>query len=449
MAIGGGAVAILIKGGRVLDPANQIDRTCDVLVDEGGIVQVADEIAVDSETRVIDATGLIVTPGWIDAHTHLRDPGLTYKEDLTTAARASLAGGFVRVCCMPNADPPLDTAERIADIIERGRATGIHIHPIGTITVGRRLQDIAPLSVMAEAGAIGFSDDGESTVSIDAMREALRLSTELNLPIMVHCEDPDHLEGGSIHRGNVSAELDDPGVPAEAEEAFIARDIELAEETGGWLHVLHVSTVRGASMVKDAKARGVRVTAEVMPHHMTLTDEWVAGRRRFAGEDEVVDIGRVDTDAKVNPPLRPEADALGLAAFVRDGTFDFIATDHAPHAKRDKDVPLSQAAFGMSGLELAIPSMLKIIERGDLDWPEVVACFTARPASTLNLPGGTLQPGADADITVIDPAREWVVDETTLQSKSKNTPLLGMRVRGRALMTMVGGKILHDELSQR
>lgn len=449
MGIGGSNVAILIRHGRVIDPASGVDRVADVLIDSGRISQVGDGVTAGPATQVVEATGLIVTPGWIDAHTHLRDPGFTYKEDLNTAARAALAGGFVRVCCMPNTNPPLDTAEGILDIIERGSETGIHIHPIGTITVGRRLQEIAPLEEMARAGAVGFSDDGESTESIEAMRSALRLSSELNLPIMVHCEDPDLLEGGSIHRGSVSEELGDPGVPAEAEEAYIARDITLAEETGGWLHVLHVSTVRGARMVADAKARGVRVTAEVMPHHMTLTDEWVAGRRRFAGEDEIIDIGRVDTNAKVNPPLRPESDALGLAAFVCDGTFDFIATDHAPHAPRDKNVPLSQAAFGMSGLELAIPSMVKVIERGELSWPVVVASFTDRPARTLNLPGGTLGVGANADVTIIDPEREWNVEKATLQSKSKNTPLLGMTVRGRAVMTIVEGKILHDELSQR
>src|SRR5690606_16872291 len=218
-----------------------------------------------------------------------------------------------RVCCMPNTDPALDTAERVADIVARGKDTGIHIHPVGTITVGRLLEDLAPLREMAAAGAVGFSDDGESTRPEETMRAALRLSTELNLPIMVHCEDPELARGGSMHRGVVSAELGDPGIPAAAEEEYIARDLRLAAETGGWLHVLHVSTVRGAEMVRAAKAAGTRVTAEVMPHHLTLTDEWVAGRRRFAGEPEPrMILGRVDPNAKVNPPLRPEADALGL-----------------------------------------------------------------------------------------------------------------------------------------
>jgi dihydroorotase len=300
---------------------------------------------------------------------------------------------------------------------------------------------------MAAAGAIGFSDDGESTVSEDTMRAALRLSGELNMPIMVHCEDPDMARGGSMHRGRVSEEVGDPGIPAEAEESYIARDIRLAEETGGWLHVLHVSTVRGAQMVADAKARGARVTAEVMPHHLTLTDEWVAGRRRFAGHSETLDIGRVDTNAKVNPPLRPEADALGMLDFVLDGTFDFIATDHAPHAPQDKPETLADAASGMSGLELAIPTMALLVRDGRLSWEHVVRLFTAAPADVLNLPGGSIEAGADADITVIDPQRRWTVTEGALRSKSKNTPMLGMEVQGRAVITILGGEIRHDELS--
>jgi dihydroorotase len=351
------------------------------------------------------------------------------------------------MCCMPNTVPALDTPAAIRDVVERGAETGVHVHPIGTITVGRLLSDLAPLGAMAGAGAIGFSDDGESTVSEEVMRAALRLSTELNRPIMVHCEDPDLARGGSMHRGSVSEELGDPGIPAAAEENYIERDIRLAEETGGWLHVLHVSTVRGAEMVRSAKARGVRVTAEVMPHHLTLTDEWVAGRRRFAGHSYTLDIGKVDTNAKVNPPLRPESDALGLLDFVHDGTFDFIATDHAPHAERDKPATLSEAASGMSGLELAIPTMSVLVADGRISWADVVRLFTLAPAQTLNLDGGTLAPGAVADVTVIDPSRVWAVTPDTLESRSKNTPLLGMEVTGKAVVTIVAGEVLHDDRS--
>jgi len=343
--------------------------------------------------------------------------------------------------------PALDTAERIRDIVERGGASGIHIHPIGTITVGRLLEDIAPLAEMAAAGAIGFSDDGESTRSEEAILEALRLSAQLGLPIMVHCEDPALASGGVLNEGGVSRDLGLRGIPASAEENYIERDIALAEQAGGWLHVLHVSTVRGAAMVRDAKVRGASVTAEVMPHHLTLTDEWVAGRKRFAGsQDVLVDLGRPDPSAVVNPPLRPERDALGLSEFVRDGTFDFIATDHAPHAEQDKPDDLRSASSGMLGLEFAIPSLAEVVRRGELDWPLVIRMLTANVAATLKLPGGSLAPGPAADVTVIDPARHWVVTPDAIRSRSKNTPLMGLQLQGRAVMTLVGGEILHDVL---
>jgi dihydroorotase len=438
---------IILFGGRVIDPANGIDGLLDVVIRDGVISQVGPNVGAKAGDDVRNVVGCLVVPGLVDAHVHFRDPGLTYKEDLASGAQAALAGGFVRVCCMPNTEPALDTAERIADVVSRGARTGIHIHPIGTITIGRKLAEIAPLREMAEAGAIGFSDDGESTQSIDAMRDALRLSIELERPIMVHCEDPLLAGGGGMNRGAVAVELGDDGIPARAEEDYIERDIQLAAETGGWLHVLHVSTARGARLIKAAKEAGVRVTAEVMPHHLTLTDEWVAGRRRFAGEPHArMKLETLDPDAKVNPPLRPEADALGLAGFVRDGTFDFIATDHAPHALSDKPADLGRAASGMLGLELAIPLLGEVVRRGDFDWPLVIEKLTASPARTLRLPGGNLTPGGAADVAVIDTERTWVVDDGSLRGRSRNTPLKGLEVRGRAVMTIVGGRILHDEL---
>lgn len=439
--------SILIRGGRVIDPANGRDGVMDVRIGGGRISEVGCQLAPHDGERIMDAADLLVTPGWVDAHVHLRDPGPTYKEDLATGAAAALAGGFTRMCCMPNTTPALDTPERIAGIVERGRQTGVHIHPIGTISVGRQGQDLAPLVEMAAEGAIGFSDDGDSTRSTDVMREALILSTKLNLPIMVHCEDPGLARGGSLHRGAISEELGDPGIPAEAEESYIARDIDLARETGGWLHVLHVSTAEGARLVARAKRDGVRVTAEVMPHHLALTDEWVAGRRRFAGEQELlVDVG-LDPNAKVNPPLRPESDALSLIEAVQAGVFDFMGTDHAPHAEQDKPAELLKAAFGMSGLELAIPTMARLVARGALDWPLVVDLFTARPARVLGLEGGRISVGDPADVTIIDPNRTWTVDASALKTKSKNTPLLGLSVQGRSVLTLVCGEARHDELS--
>jgi dihydroorotase len=437
----------ILTGGRVIDPTSGVDGEFDILVEDGVISAVEAGIALQPGDQVYAVDGCLVTPGWIDAHVHLRDPGFTYKEDLQTGGAAALAGGFTRLCCMPNTNPPLDTPEAIRDIIDRAVFTGVHIHPIGTISVGRHGTRLAPLREMAAAGAIGFSDDGDSTSSEEVMREALLLSRELNLPIMVHCEDPALAKPGSLHRGRVSEELGDPGIPAEAEESYIERDIRLAEETGGWLHVLHVSTARGAEIVAAAKARGVRVTAEVMPHHLTLTDEWVAGRKRFAGDIDPSALTGLDTNAKVNPPLRPEADALALVAAVRGGVFDFMATDHAPHAERDKPAILADAAFGMSGLELAVPTMAWLVDRGALDWAAVVRLFTSHPAQVLHLPGGSLLIGEPADITVIDPAREWSVAAEALRTKSKNTPLLGITMRGRARLTMVAGEVRHHDIS--
>jgi dihydroorotase len=438
---------ILLRRGRVIDPATDRDEIADVLIDGDRVVDIGPSISTSGDDVLFDLSGLLVTPGWIDAHVHLRDPGQTHKEDLGSGATAALAGGFTRVCCMPNTSPPLDSPDAIRDIVSRGSRTAVHIHPIGTISIGRGGEIIAPLREMSEAGAIGFSDDGDSTYDADVMRQALILSTELNRPIMVHCEDPSLARPGSMHRGRVSDELNDHGIPAEAEEAFIARDLAIAEETGGWLHVLHVSTVRGAELIRAARERGVRVTSEVMPHHLALTHEWVAGRKRFAGEEFPVAAGALDTNAKVNPPLRPEEDALGLITMVARGEFDFMATDHAPHAVSDKTDRLETSAFGMTGLEVAIPTMTRLIDRGLLDWPAVVASFTSGPARTLNLPGGRLAKGEIADVTVIDPAREWVVSRSTLRTRSANTPLLGLTMRGRAVITIVGGEVRHNELS--
>lgn len=437
---------MIIRGGRIIDPRSDRDSVEDIRIRDGRIAEIGQRLAPDGDEPILEARGCLVTPGWIDAHVHLRDPGFTWKEDLASGAAAALAGGFTRVCAMPNTNPPLDTAERILDVVERSRGLGVHVHPIGAISVGRRGEELAPLEAMARAGAIGFSDDGDSTRSIEVMRRALLLSRQLNLPIMVHCEDPALARGGSLHRGAVSDELGDPGIPAEAEEAYIARDIRLAEETGGWLHVLHVTTARGARMVAEARRRGARVTAEVMTHHLLMTDEWVAGRRRFVGEDAVDDLWRVDPNAKVNPPLRPAADVLALREALTAGTFDFVATDHAPHAEREKPASLAQAAFGMSGLELAVPLMTRLVEQGVLGWPQAVALFTDKPARTLHLPGGSLEIGAQADITLIDPRREWLVAPDSLRTRSKNTPLLGMTLRGRVVVTIAAGEVLHDVL---
>jgi dihydroorotase len=436
--------SILIRGGRVIDPAQGLDAVRDVLLSGGKVASVEADLSSKAVDRVVDASGMIVTPGLIDVHVHFRDPGFPEKETLETGARSAAVSGFTTVCCMPNTSPALDNPERIRDVVERSRDLPARIHPIGAISIGRAGAELADLRGMAAAGAIGFSDDGDSTKSSAVMRKALELSCELNLPIMVHCEDWTLIQGGAINEGPVSDELGLPGLTAACEEIIISRDIELARLTGGWLHVLHVTTERGRDMVRQGVRDGLRVTAEVMPHHLVMTEEWVAGRRRFVGSDEVHPGLCPDPNAKVNPPLRTERDARALLEGVIDGTFEVIATDHAPHAPADKTEDMRAAASGMIGLEVAIPSLLELVRQGVLPLTLMVERLTSSPSRVFGLDGGTLAAGSVADVTVIDPEAEWTVDESTIVSRSKNTPLLGMTVRGRAVLTVLGGELVHE-----
>ncbi len=437
----GAAVPIVIRNGRVVDPSQHLDAVADVLIDNGKIVDIGESLQVSGGADEIDATAMIVTPGLIDVHAHLRDPGFTAKETLVSGALAALRGGFTSVCCMPNTNPPLDRADRIADIVSRAADLPVRIFPIGTITMNRAGDALADLQAMADAGAIGFSDDGDSARNSQAMREALAWSAESGLPIMVHCEDWTLINGGVMHEGEVSRELGLQGIPAAAEEITLNRDIELARVTGGWLHALHVSTARGRDLVHRAKLDGVKVTAEVMPHHLLLTDEWVAGRRSFVDGQSFDDVPGPDPNAKVNPPLRTADDARALLGGLLDGTFDIIATDHAPHAPSDKPSDLTKAASGMIGFELAVPLLFELVRDGRLPLPLLVDLLSMRPARLFNLPGGSLTPGSVADVTVIDPDARWVVDGSTILSKSKNTPLLGINLQGQVSMTMVEGVI--------
>jgi dihydroorotase len=435
--------SILIRGGRIVDPAQGLDNVRDVLLSDGVVAAVDSGLECSQAETVIDARGMIVTPGLIDVHVHFRDPGFTAKETLETGARAAAQGGFTTVCCMPNTSPALDTPERIRDVVERSKGLPTRIHPIGAISVGRAGEEIADLRGMARAGAIGFSDDGDSTKSSAVMRQALELTHELNLPIMVHCEDWTLIQGGAINEGMVSKELGLPGLTAAAEEIIISRDIELARLTGGWLHVLHVSTERGRDLVREAVRQGLRVTAEAMPHHLLMTDEWVAGRRCIVGTNEEIPGPSPNPNAKVNPPLRTERDAVALLEGVLDGTFEVLATDHAPHAPEDKPDDLRAAASGMIGLDVAIPSLMELVRQGKLPLTVMVERLTAAPARLFHLSGGTLLAGSVADVTIIDPNARWTVDESTIASKSKNTPLLGMTVQGRAATTILGGEVVH------
>jgi len=413
----------------------------DLLIADGRVVTIGADLPRPAGCETLDARGMVVAPGLIDAHVHLRDPGFPEKETLESGAAAALRGGFTAICCMPNTNPTLDTPELIADVIERSRGLGVRIHPIGAISVGRKGEALADLSAMAEAGAIGFSDDGDSTRSSAVMRQALEWSAEHGRPIMVHCEDWTLAPRGVMNEGSVSRDLDVVGIPAAAEEIVTARDIELARLTGGWLHVLHVSTARALELVRLGKRAGAHLTAEVMPHHLLLTDAWVAGRRRFVGEDEVYPGPCPDPNAKVNPPLRRESDAVALLEGLRDGAFDILATDHAPHAPADKLGHLTRAASGMIGLEVALTLLLKLVDSGRLPLSTVIERLSTAPARLLGLPGGTLRPGTGADVVVFDPAARWEVTAETLASRSKNTPLLGLQLKGLVRATVIGGEV--------
>ncbi len=436
--------ALLLRGARIVDPSQGLDAVGDLLVRDGKVVAVGPAVPGHDDVVVVDVRGLVVAPAFVDLHAHLRDPGFPEKETLETGAAAAAAGGFATVCCMPNTEPPLDTPERVRDVVERARGLPVRVFPIGAISRGRRGEELADLVGMAEAGAVGFSDDGDSTRQARVLRRALELSRQLGRPIMVHCEDWSLAAGGAVHEGPVAERLGLPGIPAAAEEVVLMRDLELARLTGGWLHVLHLTTARGLALVRQAKREGIRVTAEVTPHHLLLTDEWVAGHRRFAGEGDILGCGPCpDPHAKVNPPLRPEADALALRAGLRDETVDVIATDHAPHHERDKPADLTRAAFGMIGFEVALPLLLRLVRAGWLTLSEVVDRLSCRPAALLGLPGGTLRPGSPADVTVFDPDAPWQVTRATLRSRSTNTPLLGLTLHGRVRLTMVGGKVAY------
>jgi dihydroorotase len=433
--------ALLLRGGRVVDPANALDGRADVRV-RGAVVAAVGALSPEPGERVIDVDGLIVAPGLIDVHVHLREPGQEWKETIATGTAAAAAGGFTRVFCMPNTDPALDSVvalEELRRLVDRGAV--VAVHPIAAISEGRRGQRPVDYDALAAAGAVGFSDDGDTTRDSAIMRSALEASRRMGVPVMVHCEDP-ALTGGAMHEGDISQELGIDAIPATAEELIIERDIALAALTGGWLHVCHVSTGRGTELVASAKTDGVRVTAEVMPHHLTMTDAWVAGRRTLELVDERPgpDVETADPDTKVNPPLRTENDARQLLEALRRGTIEIVATDHAPHARIEKQGrSFESAAFGLNGSEFALPLMLALVRSEKLEMSDAIASLSTTPARLWGLKAGTLRPGVAADIVVFDPDEKWTANMDCLATRSANTPLLGMEMRGRVKLTFVSG----------
>ena len=418
---------ILIKNGRVIDPANHIDAVQDVLIEDGRITQLAVEIDTNVD-EVIDATGLLVTPGLIDLHTHLRDPGLEYKEDIVSGTRAAAAGGVTSLACMPNTSPVNDTLAITRYIIDKAKEEGsANVFPIASISKGMKGETLSEMGELKAAGAVGFSDDGRPVTSGELMRRAFEYADTFDAPIISHAEDLSLVGDGVMNDGPVATELGLKGIPWVAEDAATAREIMLAEFTGGRLHMCHVSTKGSIDLVRQAKARGVRVTCEVAPHHFTLTDEAVRG---------------YNTNAKMNPPLRSQADVDAVRAGLADGTVDAIATDHAPHHYDEKNVEFAIAMNGIVGLESLLPLTLKLVNEEIIDLNRAISLMTAQPAKIIDVDRGTLSIGAIADIAVIDPQLEWTFTIEGLHSKSKNTPFIDWSMKGAAVKTLLEGKVV-------
>jgi dihydroorotase len=440
-------ISLFIRGGRIIDPGQSIDRIGDVLITEGKIVHLGDEMptaiaspsfsALLSRAKNLDAKGLVVCPGFIDLHCHLREPGFEDKETIATGTKAAAAGGFAAVCCMANTSPPLDSPAAIARLKRKASKDGlVGVFPIGCITKHRKGVELANMAGLAAAGVVAFSDDGDPVASSRLMRRAMEYSRDLGLPIIDHCEDQGLSDNGIINEGKMSASLRLSGIPAAAEEVMVARDLILARLTGARLHIAHVSTKGSVELVRHAKEEGTSVTAEATPHHLTLTEE------RILGEDPDKSF---DANAKVNPPLRTREDVQALIKGLRDGVIDSIATDHAPHTPADKSCGLELAAFGISGLETAFGCLMNLVHKGEISLTQLISKLTCEPAKVIRRDGelGTLKAGAPANVTILGPDQEWIVNSRKFASKGKNTPYDGCRFRGKVMATIAGGKIVH------
>jgi dihydroorotase len=419
---------LLIRGGRVIDPAAGRDGTADLLVIDGVVAAVGPAAAGAADCAVIEAAGLWVLPGLIDLHTHLREPGFEYKETVLTGSRAAAAGGYTAVACMPNTDPPNDSAAVTRSIMRKVEDAGlVRVYPIGCITAGQQGQRIAEFGDLVAAGCRAVSDDGRPVMHAGVMRRALEYSRYFGIPVISHCEDLNLAADGVAHEGAVATRLGLKPIPAAAEEAMVAREIVLARQTGAHVHIAHVSTRGSVALLRAAKAEALPVTAEATPHHLTLTDEALVG---------------FDTATKVNPPLRSAADRAALRLALAEGIVDAVATDHAPHGLADKDLEFDKAANGLVGLETALPLVLRLVAAGACSLHRAIDALTWRPAQILGVPGGRLAPGDPADVTLVDPDEEWTVDPQAFFSKGRNSPFSGWRVKGRVRATIVGGRIV-------
>ncbi|MBI4003809.1 MAG: dihydroorotase [Candidatus Omnitrophica bacterium] len=416
---------LLIKNGYLIDPANQRDGTFDVLIERGKIAAIETAIPANG-AKIIDAAGQLVVPGLIDLHTHLRQPGREDKETIETGVQAAARGGFTTVCVMPNTTPPLDERSHVDFIQQESRRIGgICVQPIGAVTKGRQGLELTDFGELFEAGCVALSDDGHPVSDSHLMRRALEYAKVFQRPIIQHAEDRQLAAGGVMHEGLIATTLGLRGMPSEAESVMVARDVALAELTGGWVHFAHLSCAQSVEVVRQAKRRGIRVTCEVTPHHVALTHEAV---------------GEFDTRAKVNPPLRTEQDRTALIEGLRDGTIDCIATDHAPHTDWEKDADFDAAPFGIGGLETALGVCARaLIESKHLSWAQLIGKLSVHPAQIAGVSGGTLAKGADADLTLIDPEATWTVDPSRFASKSKHSPFAGWTLHGAVVRVLVRG----------
>jgi len=430
----------LLTGARVIDPSQGLDRVTDVLIEDskiagtGPLLKSGGVQKSDPDLSIIDLKGMTLVPGLIDMHTHFRDPGFEYKETVESGSAAAAAGGFTAVACMANTNPVNDNRAVTDYIVRKAKACGlVRVYPIGAISIGLKGTKLAEYGDMKASGVVGLSDDGKPVMNSHLMRRALEYAGSLNLPVISHAEDADLSAEGLMHEGKVSTELGLPGIPAIAEEVMIARDILLAGYTRTSIHIAHVSTRGSVTLIRDAKARGICVTAETAPHYFTLSEECL---REF------------DPYLKVNPPLRSLDDVLAIKEGLRDGTIDAIASDHAPHAITEKALEFEYALSGMVGLETSLALSLRLVEEGCLTLPQLAAKMSINPANILRIPFGTLKIGTQADLTVIDTACKWQVDVNKFLSKSRNCPYGGWSMKGKAVMTLVDGKIKYNELSR-
>ena len=424
---------LLLTGGRILDPSRDIDLKADLLIEDGAVARIGKgQSKPAKDTEIVDVAGRVVVPGLIDIHTHLREPGHEYKESVLSGSEAAVAGGFTAVACMPNTKPVNDSRSVTEFILRQARIAGLaRIYPIAAISMGSEGAVLSEFSDLRKAGAVGFSDDGKPVAGSHLMRIALEYAHQFGLPVISHCEDLQLSKGGLMREGPVSAQLGLAGIPSLAEEIMISRDIAIAEYTGTAVHICHVSSAGSVDIIRKAKAKGVKVTAETAPHYLFLTDESL---RDF------------DTNKKVNPPIGGRADAQALREGLRDGTIDAIASDHAPQSSVEKDVEFEFAANGIIGMETSLGLCLRLVDEGVLTLPQLIQKMSCAPAAILKVPGGTLEQGAPADITVIDPERKWTVNVDAFKSKSRNCPFNGWELKGKAVMTIVGGEIKYREI---